>query len=206
MEGQESSDEIRNDVFWRKVVFQYWYIILIFLLLIAGAITGFILTLKWYTEVRMIVSTGETALSTFNEFSMRSAVRWIVFLVLWELLIVFLPFLAVGGGIFALVWYVILPENLKEEMKLRSKKEEEMERKKKHRKNGDSGVFGLLMFVGLCIYIAVNGNWQTEFGSLNLGYFVDAWIRVFIWIIIIFVVPAIVITSIWFILRYGKEK
>jgi hypothetical protein len=177
MSSEENSNEISNEVFWKNLVVRYWYFVLIFGLIIIGAIIGFILTLDWYIGTSTIGGQGTW---TFDQFSMGTAIEWAIFLFLWILLIVVLPTLAVAGTIVATIWFAVFPPELKEEIKLRYKKDEE-HKKARGRKSEGGGAFGFLMFIGVCIYVAVDGNWLTEFGSLNYRYFIDAWITVFKW-------------------------
>ena len=200
MPSGENSNEISNEVFWKNLVVRYWYFVLIFGLIITGAIIGFILTLDWYIDTSTIGGQGTW---TFDQFSMGTAIEWVIFLFLWILLVVVLPTLAVGGIIVAIIWFAVFPPELKEEIKLRLKKDEE-HKKTRGKKSEGGGAFGFLMFIGVCIYVAVDGNWLTEFGSLNYGYFIDAWITVFKWGLIIFGIPAVIIGIIWFARKYGR--
>jgi len=200
MSSEENSNEISNEVFWKNLVVRYWYFVLIFGLIIIGAIIGFILTLDWYIATSTIGGQGTW---TFDQFSMGTAIEWVIFLFLWILLIVVLPTLAVAGIIVAIIWFAVFPPELKEEIKLRFKKDEE-HKKRRGKKSEGGGAFGFLMFIGVCIYVAVDGNWLTEFGSLNYRYFIDAWITVFKWGLIIFGIPAVIIGIIWFVRKYGR--
>jgi len=109
-----------------------------------------------------------------------------------------LPTLAVAGILVAIIWFVILPLELKEEIKTRFKTP------RPGKRSGGGGGFGFLLFIGVCIYVFVDGNWQTEFGSLTYGYFMNACIIVFKWASIIFGIPAIIIGTIWFVRKYGR--
>ncbi|MDH5439174.1 MAG: hypothetical protein OEZ48_00475 [Candidatus Bathyarchaeota archaeon] len=200
MSSEENSNEISNEVFWKNLVVRYWYFVLIFGLIIIGAIIGFILTLDWYINTSTIGGQGTW---TFDQFSMGTAIEWVIFLFLWILLIVVLPTLAVAGIIVAIIWFAVFPPELKEEIKLRFKKDEE-HKKRRGKKSEGGGAFGFLMFIGVCIYVAIDGNWLTEFGSLNYRYFIDAWITVFKWALIIFGIPAVIIGIIWFVRKYGR--
>jgi len=201
MASEENSTEISNEVFWKNLAVRYWYYVLIFGLIIIGAIILFILTLDWYVDTQSIGGDGSW---TFDQFSMKTALTWIIFLFLWILLLVVLPTVAVGGFIVAVNWFAVFPTELKEEIKLRWKKDEE--RRKRRGKTTDGGAFSFLMFIGVCIYVYVDGNWSTEFGSLNLRYFVDAWITVFVWGLIIFGIPAVIFGIVWFVKKYGRSE
>ncbi|MHA2073127.1 MAG: hypothetical protein ACXACU_07940 [Candidatus Hodarchaeales archaeon] len=193
----EKYDEMSDKVFLRNIAVQYWYFVLLFGLIIIGAIIGLILTLNEYINTSTIGGQGTW---TFDQFSMGTALEWVIFLILWILVIVGMPALVIVGLIVAIIWFVVFNPELKEEIKMRSKREEER-RKRLGRTSEGSGVFGFFMFIGVCIYIALDGNWTTEFGNLNFGYFVDAWIAVFLWAIFIFSI-GVVIGIFWFVNKY----
>lgn len=199
MTSEENSNEISNEVFWKNLATQYWYFVVIFGLIIIGAIVGCILTVNWYIDTQSIGGNGSW---TFDRFSMKTALLWMIYLVIWILLLVGLPTLAVGGFIVAINWFALFPTDLKEDIKLRWKKDEE-KRKRLGKKTDSGGAFSFLMFIGVCIYVYVDGNWSTEFGSLNLRYFVNAYITVLIWGLIIFGIPAVIFGITWFVKKYG---
>ncbi len=189
--------EMSDKVFLRNIAVQYWYYVLIFGLIIIGAILGFILTLNEYINTSTIGGQGTW---TFDQFSMGTVVEWMIFFLLWLLVIVVLPTLAVGLFLVAIIWYIVFLPELREEIKFRFKREEE-KRRRFGTKSESSGLFGLFMFIGVCIYITLDGNWMTEFGNLSYKYFVDAWITVFIWGLIIIGIPAVII-GIWYVRKY----
>jgi hypothetical protein len=199
MSSEENSTEISNEVFWKNLVVRYWYFVVIFGLIIIGAIIGFILTVNWYIDASTIGGQGTW---TFDQFSMGTTIEMVIFFILWILVIVVLPILAVTVSLVAIIWFVVFTPELKDEMKLRFEKDEE-HRRKYGRKSEGGGAFSFLMFIGVCIYVALDGNWMTEFGDLSFRYFVDAWITVFIYGLIIFGIPVVVIGTIWFIKKYG---
>jgi hypothetical protein len=196
MARDEKYNEMSNKVFLRNIAVQYWYFILIFGLIILGGIIGFILTLNEY------IDTGGQGTWTIDQFSMGTGVEWIIFLFLWLLVVVGVPSLVVIGLLIAIIWYVVFDTGLKEEIKFRSEREEE--KKRRFGKTSESGgLFGFFMFVGVCLYIALDGNWMTEFGNLSFRYFVDAWIAVFLWFIIVCFI-GVIIGSVWFVKKYEK--
>jgi hypothetical protein len=189
--------EMSDKVFLRNIAVQYWYYVLIFGLIIIGAILGFILTLNEYINTSTIGGQGTW---TFDQFSMGTIVEWMIFFLLWLLVIVVLPTLAVGLFLVAIIWYIVFLPELREEIKFRFKREEE-KRRRFGTKSESSGLFGLFMFIGVCIYITLDGNWMTEFGNLNLRYFVDAWIAVFLWVVFIGII-GVTIGICWFVNKY----
>jgi len=209
-----ASEEISDAKYWKDLSIRYWYFILIFGLIILGAIAGFFLTLNWYTFTS--ANHGGNGTWTFDDFSMRTSIIWFLMLFVWELLLVILPTLAVGGFLCALIWFVFLPEDVKADLKTRAKKVETEEEdewkkkfKKKHRKKthgGESGgAFGFLVFVGVCIWVTVEGYWAEPFGNLSIGYFVYRWIMVSIYAMLIFGIPAITFGLLWYWKKFGKE-
>ena len=199
MSTEENSSEQSSKLFWKNLVIRYWVYVLIFGLIMIGAIIGFILTLDWYL---VNASIGGQGTWTFNQFSMGTGVEWIIILFLWLLVIIGLPSSVLVGLIVGIIWFAVFDPELKEEIKLRSKREEEKKRRL-GRTSESSGLFGFLMFIGVCLYIALDENWMTEFGNLNIGYFVNAWIAVFLWVVVLFSIGA-VIGSIWFVIKYER--
>ena len=208
MAEEESVKEMRDNVFWKKLVVKYWYIALIFGLIIIGAIAGFFLVLDWYVNVRSPYSLGGTAL--IGNFSPKTGLLFMIYFILWELLLVALPGLAAAGFMFALVWFVIFKEDEKAECKVRSKKDEE--KKKKHHKKShhggkSGGAFEFLVFIGVCIYLGVDNTWALPLSNpiMSVGYFVNVWITVNLWAFLILGVPALTFGLLWFWKKFGTE-
>ena len=198
--NEDSSKEISNEVYWKNLASQYWFSIVIFGIIGIGAIIGFYLTVNWYIADQSIGGNGTW---TFDQFSLKTGILWFIFLTIWVLLLVGVPTVVAAGFVAAVHWFVLFSTELKEEMKMRWKKEEE-ERKRRGRTDS-GGAFSFLMFIGVCIYVYVDGNWSTEFGSLSLGYFVNAWLTVLIWGLIIFGIPAAIVGILWFLKKYGVD-
>ncbi len=198
MATEEKSNEISNEVFWKNLATQYWYYVVIFAAIIVGAIIGCILTVNWYVDNQSIGGNGSW---TFNQFSMKTALSWVIYLFFWILLLVVAPTAGIGGFIVALNWFSLLPEDLKAEMKLRIKKEEELRKSRKKRDTG--GAFTFLMFIGVCIYIYIDDNWSTTFANLDLSYFVHAYLTVLLWGLIIFGIPAAIFGIVYFVKKVG---
>ena len=198
MATEEKSNEISNEVFWKNLATQYWYYVVIFAAIIVGAIIGCILTVNWYVDNQTIGGNGTW---TFNQFSMKSSLSWVIYLFFWILLLVGAPTAGIGGFIVALNWFSLLPEDLKVEMKTRWKKDEELRKSRKKRDTG--GAFSFLMFIGVCIYIYIDDNWSTSFGNLDLSYFVHAYLTILMWGLIIFGIPAAIFGIVYFVKKVG---
>ncbi len=198
MATEEKSNEISNEVFWKNLATQYWYYVVIFAAIIVGAIIGCILTVNWYVDNQTIGGNGTW---TFNQFSMKSSLSWVIYLFFWILLLVGAPTAGIGGFIVALNWFSLLPEDLKAEMKTRWKKDEELRKSRKKRDTG--GAFSFLMFIGVCIYIYIDDNWSTSFGNLDLSYFVHAYLTILMWGLIIFGIPAAIFGIVYFVKNVG---
>jgi len=204
MSEEEGSERINNDVFWKRLAVRYWWVVLIFALLLVGVIIGLGLTLDLYIRTSTIGGGGTW---TFDQFHMIDVILWCIFLILWELLIVGLPTLAVAGTFVGIVWFVVLPDDVKAEIKERNKKEEEKAKKHRGKKAGGGGGFGFLLFLGVLIKMTIEGTMDTRFGLISDGYryFIDSYVTVIIWILIIIGIPLAIIAIIWFVRKYGRE-
>ncbi|MFX1510596.1 MAG: hypothetical protein ACFFBR_09845 [Promethearchaeota archaeon] len=195
-EEEMSIEEKAEEKFWMNLARRYWYFIVIFILIFVGATVGFILTLDWYVKTSAIGGFGTW---TFNDFSLGEAVLWCLFLFLWTLLFVVLPALLVGGLFVAIAWFVVLPDEVKAEIKAQPKKVSGTKR------TGGSGGFSFLLFVGVCLKVFLDGNWFTKFAFLPIGYFIYTWLFILIWALIIFGIPAAIIGIGWLLWKGTQD-
>ena len=142
MSTEDNSSEKSSKLFWKNLVIRYWFYVLIFGLIMIGAIIGFILTLDCYL---VNASIGGQGTWTFNQFSMGTMVEFVIFLFLYLLVIVGIPTTAAAGITFAILWFVVFETELKEEIKLQLKRDEERNRRFGRSSEG-GGVFGFLPF------------------------------------------------------------
>jgi hypothetical protein len=197
METEETTTEMKDKIFWRNLVIRYWYLLVVIGIIIVGAAIGFILVLNWYMNTSALGGFGSW---TFDQFSLGTAIFWCLYLVLWELLFAILPTIGVFALFTAIIWFAILAPEIKEELRIKFKTP------KPSKRSSSSGGFGFLIFIGVCIFVFIDGNWLTPFGSLSIGYFIHASIIVFIWASLIFGIPLVIIVSIWFVKKYGKSE
>ena len=193
--NDDNITEKSSEKFWENLAARYWYFLIIIGIIVIGATIGFILTFNWYVATSAIGGFGTW---TFDQFSLATAILWCLYLCLWTLLFVVLPTLAVFGLLIEIMWFAVLPDDVKANIK------SEMRRPRPRKRESGSGGFGFLLFVGLCIFVFIDGNWWTPFGSLSLGYFAGAWITVFMWVFILFGIPAGIIGILWIIYRHRQ--
>ena len=206
MSSEEESKGVLDEWFWKRLIRKHWVITIICGAAVVGAlIVGILVTLLYIPASEV----GGNGAWTFDEFSMGTAILWVLLLILWEFLLVVLPVVAFFAILFALLWFKILPADEKEDIKKRLKKEE-MEREKwkrlKNRKyEGGGGGLSFFLFIGVCIYVAIDGNWLTPFGSLSYSYFIIAYLTVGVWFLIIFGIPLAIIAILWLLSKFDKE-
>jgi len=206
MSSEEKSKRVLDEWFWKRLIRKHWIITIICVAAVVGALIGGILIILLYIPASEVGGYGAW---TFDEFSMGTAFVWVLYLILWEFLLVGLPVVAFFGILIALLWFKILPEDEKEEIKERLKKEE-MEKKKwkrlkKRKYEGGGGGFSFLLFIGVCIYVSIDGNWLTPFGSQSFSYFIIGYLTVCVWVLIIFGIPLAIIAILWLLRKFDKE-
>jgi len=176
------SDEFN---FWMGMIKKYWYALVVFGIAIVGFIVGAIVVLMLYISAPDIAGGGTW---TLDDFSLGSALLWIIFLILWELLTVVLPFVVFCGIVAVLFWYVILPEEDKSAIK-------ERERREKHSKktNQGGGAAGFIFFLAFLCVVAIEGNFWTVAGDLTYSYYIFAYLRGIMWTCIVLGIPALIV-------------
>jgi hypothetical protein len=200
--------EIMNEVrdFIRVLLKKYWYILVIVLIGIVGAVVGGITVELLYIESSDVGGYGTW---TFNDFSVGTALLFILQSIGWLLLLVLLPLI----GYFALVvgifwWKIISTDNkafIKEKMKHDENKEARKAHRKKHAKRrGGGGGFTFFTFIIFLIIVFAEGNWLVPFASLPYSYFIITYIKILIWIGIIGGIAGIVVFILWLSGKIGK--
>jgi len=193
MSSEEESKRVLDEMFWKRFIRKHWIIAIICGAAAVGALIGGILVILLYIPASEVGGYGAW---TFDEFSMGTAFVWGLLLILWEFLLVGLPTVAFFGILIALLWFRILSEDDKEELKKRDKESKEEKKKwdrlRGRKYEGGGGGFSFLLFIGVCIYVFIDGNWLTPFGSLSFNYFIYGYLTVFVWVSIIFGIPLVV--------------
>lgn len=201
---KEIMKEVRD--FIRVLLKKYWYILLIVLIGVVGAVVGGFTVALLYIESSEIGGYGTW---TFNDFSVGNSLLFIIMAIVWLLLLVVLPTL----GYFALVgsifwWKIISADNkayIKEKLKHDDRKEEKKAHRKKHaKKTGSSGGFTFFTFIIFLIVIFAEGNWLVPFGSLEYSYFIYTYLEILIWIGVIGGIAGLVVFILWLSDVIGK--
>lgn len=183
------SDEVSEETFWGRMIKKHWYVVIIYGIAIVGLVLGGFLVLWKYIESWSAL--GPT--TTFNEFSLGTAVLWIIFLILWELLYVWLPVIGYCIIVTLVLWYKILPEEDKQAIKSREKKE----KKKIKKYGGGSGGAGILFFLVFMLVVYIDGNFWVDSGSLSYSYYIYAYLMGFMWIFIVLGIPFLIIIIVY---------
>jgi hypothetical protein len=183
-------------VFWKGMMKKYWYALVIFGIAVVGAIIGVVVVLMLYIGAPDIAGAGTW---TFDDFSLGAGILWIIFLVLWELLCVVLPFIVFCGIIVAIFWYGILSDEDKAAFKDREKKEKHP---KKARNGG--GAAGILFFIAFVLVVLIDGNLWVRSGDLSYSYYIFAYLTGFMWTCIVLGIPVLII-GILYLLKKWKE-
>lgn len=191
------SEDVSEEEYWKKKIKEHWKA---FAVVIIACICLFIvalLVLIWYILTSPIGGMGAW---TFDQWTLNNIVGFIIQIILWELLFVGVPaviFFGLGGYL----WWSRLSAEEKAEHKAR-------EKTKKHRKRnaGGGGGGSFFMFIAYCIYIAVDGNYDTMFGNKPYSYWVFSWFYTLMWIVIIFGIPAGIILLIVYFTYWRKKS
>ena len=181
----EKDQEISSAQFWREAIKNHWKVMVLAVAAIVALAVIAVWVVFWHIQTSPI---GDYGKATFNEWSLDWTVRFLIILILWELLFVGLP----GGLIFGLggyLWWKKLPL----EEKSMFKKQED----KNHKKKGAGG-FGIVLFIFYCIYIAIDGNYYAPFGSQPYSYWIYSYIFMLLWLLTIAGIPGAIIGIIYF--------
>jgi MFS family permease len=191
-------EEVSDETFWKGSLRKHKNALIIMIIAGICLFIGAILVGIWVLEANPFV---DPRIGTFNDWTLNYVVGFIILIILWELLFIGVPaalFFGVGGYL----WWNGLPEEEKKEFK-------EREKKKKSRKaekwGGGGGGFSFFMFIAYCIYIAVDGNYNTIFGLKSYTYWLYSYMLTFMWIFIVLGVPVAIILLIVYLTKWRKK-
>lgn len=191
------SEELSKETYWKEFAKKNWKLIAVAIVACVVLFIGAIAVMIVYIGTSPIGGMGAW---TLNDWTLNYIVGFIIQIILWELLFVGLPagvFFGVGGYL----WWSRLPAEEKEEYKAR-------EKANKHRKRnaGGSGGGSFFMFIAYCIYIAIDGNYNAQFGSQPYSYWVFAGFYTMMWLAIIFGIPIAIILLIVYLTVWRKKS
>jgi hypothetical protein len=99
-------------------------------------------------------------------------------LIFWELVIIGIP--AGIGAVIGWQWWKNLPEEEKAEYHFFDKSSRAT--------SGGSGI-SMLFFIGFCLKVFIDGNWDVAISVWSLDYVVESMVTILVWSVIIFGVP-----------------
>ncbi len=173
----------------KKFLTKHWKIIVIFALAAILAFVGAVYVFVWFAGNAQ--STGLVP-STLGLWTMGNLVSFILHAIFWELVLIGIP--VVIGAILGWQWWKRIPDEEKREYHFG----------KSSRSSTAGGAISPLLFIAFAIKVYVDGNWNVAISSWKLDYVVGSMITILIWIVTIFVIPAI-IGIIWWI-RHEMKK
>ena len=180
-----------DEQFWKEEIKQHWKMLVLCIAAIVVLLVIAVNVVIWHIQTSPI---GNYGTATFDQWSLDWIVRFLIVLILWELLFVGVP----AGLIFGLggyLWWQRLSSEEKTQFKT--------QKSKNHRaRNGGGG--GLFFFIAYCIYIAIDGNYYTAFGTQPYSYWIFSYLLMLGWLLIIFGIPLAVAGLLY--LRYWLKK
>jgi len=188
----EKEQENSDAQFWKVEIKKHWKVLILFLVAIVILAIIAVNVLIWHIQTSPIGNYGK---ATFDQWSLDWIVRFIILLILWELLFVGLP-AALFFGLGGYLWWQQLPAD--------EKKMYKDQEKRTHKKRNGGGGCGLLLFIAYCIYIAIDGNFYAAFGSQPYSYWVYSYLLTIGWLMIIFGIPMAIAGLLY--LRYWLKK
>ncbi len=192
------SEELKEETFWKGMAKKHWPAILIFAIVCVGFFIWFFTIILLYVDNSAIGGNGSWNL---GQFSVGTGILWLLVLIGWELLIGILPFVGIFCLIVAIYWFVILPEEDKEAIKTRDRKE----KKRKYRKT-EGGGFTFLITIAFLIVVYVQDQWLTEIGTVPYSYWIGAYLQGFIWVCIIAGIPILILVLIYIFVKSKKSE
>jgi hypothetical protein len=174
---------------WKSFLRKHWGAAAVFLAGVVLAFVGSVYVFWWFAGDAQ--STGLVP-SGLSLWTMHHLIWFIIYLILWELLIIGVP--VAIAGVLVWRWWNRLPA---EERGYRFWRK----RSKTSRGGGGGGFF---FFVAFCVKVYIDGNWNVPIATWNLNYVVSSTILILAIGAIVIGIPA-TIAGVWWVRREMKK-
>jgi len=171
-----------KSVIWKDFLRKHWNIVVAGLASAVVLLSAAVIVFRWFSDVAQ--SSGLVP-SSLGLWTMGNLVGFIIYLILWELLLVGIPTAIVGVIVWQ--WWKRLPDA--------EKMEYDFGKRSKATKGGGGG--SLLLFIVFAIKVYVDGNWNVAIATWTLNYVVDSIVFIIILAAIIFGIPGAIIGALW---------
>ena len=190
------TESISGEKIWKKFLRKHLKMLVIFIVAAIVVVAGAILVFLWFTGNAQATGLIPT---TLGLWTMGSLVSFLLWLILWEFLLIGIPIIIALAAIYFLWW-----------KKLPSEEKEEYRRGHlffgKHSKRSDGGnAISFIVFIGFIIKVYIDGKWNTSFATWTFDYLIYSILWIIIGIVIIFGIP-VVLGGTWWIHREMKKK
>jgi len=181
---------------WKKFLTRHWKMLVIFIVAAIVVVAGAILVFLWFTGNAQTTGLIPT---TLGLWAMGHVISFIVWMIIWEFLLIGIPVIIILAAIYFL-WWKKLPADEKEEYRRGHLFFG------KHSKRSDGGnAISFIVFIGLIIKVYIDGKWNTPFATWTFDYLAYSILWIFIAIVIIVSIP-LALGGTWWLRREMKKK
>lgn len=188
------TEKDKGEKIWKKFLRNHWKMLVLFIIVIAGAVIGAIYVYLWFVGDALATNLVP---ETLGLWSMGYLVTFLIRLIIWEVLFVGIPLIIAAVLIYYLGWKRI-PD------KEREKYNKAHLFGKRSRRTDGEGAISFLIFIFFCIIVYLDGNWGLAFAQWEFNYLVYTCLWALIWVLIIFGIPILIGGSLW--LGYEMKK
>jgi hypothetical protein len=190
----ETTSEIGEKT-WKKFLRNHWKMLVIFIVAAIVAVIGAILVFLWFAGNAQ--TTGLVP-ATLGLWTMGHLVSFLLWLILWEFLLIGIPVIIALAAIYFLWWKKLPVEERKEYRR------GHLFGNRSRRSDGGNAI-SFIIFIGLIIKVYIDGKWNTPFAAWTFNYLIYSILWIIIGIAIIIGFP-IALGGTWWIRRKMKKK
>jgi len=190
----ETTSEIGEKT-WKKFLRNHWKMLVIFIVAAIVAVVGAILVFLWFAGNAQ--TTGLVP-ATLGLWTMGHLVSFLLWLILWEFLLIGIPIIIALAAIYFLWWKKLPVEERKEYRR------GHLFGNRSRRSDGGNAI-SFIIFIGLIIKVYIDGKWNTPFAAWTFNYLIYSILWIIIGIAIIIGIP-IALGGTWWIRRKMKKK
>jgi len=190
------TESVSGEKVWKRFLRNHWKMLVIFIVAAIVAVSGAILVFLWFAGN---AQTNGLVPTTLALWSMGHVVSFILWMILWEFLLIGIPVIIVMAAMYFL-WWKRLPSEEREDYR-----RGHLFFGNRSRRSDGGNAISFIVFIGLIIKVYIDGKWNTPFATWTFNYLIYSVLWIFIGIVVIVGIP-ILIGGTWWLRREMRKK
>ena len=183
-----------SEKIWIEFLKKHWQMFVVWVVAAILAFIGVIYVYLWHVAESQ--ASGMVP-ETLGLWAMGHVITFLLYLILWEILIIGIPVIVFVAIIYFL-WWKKLPDK-----EMKKYKDGKLFGKRSSAREGGEGI-SFLICIAFIIKIYLDGNWSEPFANWTFDYLVYSCLTALFWVAVVIGIPILIGGTLW--MRHEMKK